>query len=382
MTLVKAWEEDVLLTALQASDEIVFKSITCTHTHTRWHEYEDAGITTTGSYEEATAGGISTTFAMPNTKPAMVTLDLVNEFLETVKDAPGQHYVHFGARDDNFEECEKALADPRVVSLKIYPAWKNESGEEGVVTTSFAGVKAEVFDHSPEAGSTLDTLGQLCIKHNKPMIVHCETPNKGHAPIAEEHYIQHTVLPLCKRLPHLKFVVAHVTLLSTAENIIACNKEFDTNIYMELTPHHLWWDEDDIQDNFLECFPRIRSRADRDGLRMLFAQIGKNPACKFMHGTDHAPHSIEAKINGSRGIPNLHDSVAMIMTIATSLHMTTGQLQQFFRGIAEECYPFLAMEEASFTTLTQSSYVPGEWYYNGAVKNPLYGEKLLWKVTM
>lgn len=46
--------------------------------------------------------------------------------------------MHFGMRDDNEEQCDLALAHPRVVSLKVYPAWKDESGEAEVVTTSFA----------------------------------------------------------------------------------------------------------------------------------------------------------------------------------------------------------------------------------------------------
>lgn len=87
---------------------------------------------------------------MPNTKPAITTPELVDEFFEQGKDLPGYRYMHFGARDDNFEQCDTALADGRVVSLKVYPAWKDESGEAEVVTTSFAGTKAEVFDHSPE----------------------------------------------------------------------------------------------------------------------------------------------------------------------------------------------------------------------------------------
>lgn len=153
----------------------------------------------------------------------------------------------------------------------------------------------------------------------------------GHTPVAEEHYIEHTVLPLCKRYPALKFVVAHTTLLSTAKTVIACNEEFGTNIWMELTPHHVRYEENQIVDNFLECFPRIRSAADRDGLMNLLAEIGTNPHCKLMHGTDHAPHTIPAKENGSRGIPNFRDTVPMILELAARHSMTTTQLQTFFR---------------------------------------------------
>lgn len=55
MATIKAWEEDVKIAELQEGDEIMFKSITCTHNHTRRHEYEEGGITTEKSYLEAIA---------------------------------------------------------------------------------------------------------------------------------------------------------------------------------------------------------------------------------------------------------------------------------------------------------------------------------------
>ncbi len=147
---------------------------------------------------------------------------------------------------------------------------------------------------------------------------------------------------------------------------------------MELTPHHLWFTEEDIQDNFLECYPRLRTEENRDGLMQLLAQIGTNPFCKLMHGTDHAPHTASAKKDGSRGIPNFRDTLAMIITLAVKYDMTTTQLQQFFRGTAEICYPFIKVkeEDALFTTMKKESYMPDVTYYDGAVKNPMGGIEL------
>lgn len=381
MTTIHAREENSLLSDLQEGDSIIFKSCTCTHNHTRRHEYEPH-ITTVWSYEEAIAWWLTTTFGMPNTKPAITSPELIDDFFTQGQDLPGYRYMHFGARDDNIQACDEALAHPKIVSVKIYPAEKNDDGTSKVVTTSFAWTKAEVFDHSPEPGHTLDKIARLCIKHNKPLIIHCETPGMWHIPIAEEHYIDHTVLPLCKRLPTLKFVVAHTTLLSTAQKVIACNRDHGTNIYMELTPHHLWFNEDDIQDNFLECFPRIRSEANRQWLLKLLATIGEDPHCKIMHGTDHAPHTKEAKEKGSRGIPNFRDTIPMILTLAEQENMTTTQLQLFLRWMAEQCYPFLTQEEDMFTAISKTSYTPPADYYNGSVKNPLHGTTLPRKILL
>lgn len=211
------------------------------------------------------------------------------------------------------------------------------------------------------------------------MIIHCETPGMGHDPDAEEHYIQHTIVPLCKWLPNLTCVIAHTSLLSTVQTIVASNKRFDTNFYMELTPHHLWWTENDIADNFLECYPRLRSKHDRDGLLDAFSKIWTDPAYKFMHGTDHAPHTIDAKQAWSRGIPNLRDSVAVCMTLAERCGMTTTQMQLFFRWVAQECYPFLKDEEHYYTKVVKKEYTPDNTYYGWAVHNPFWSESL-WRM--
>lgn len=384
---INAREEEMKISDLQDGDAVVIKNLTCTHNHTRWHEYEEWGITTEWSYHEAIAWWITSSFWMPNTKPAITSSRLVDDFFEQGKDLPIRTYMHFWARDDNFQECDTALAHPRVVSLKVYPAWKDETGEAQVVTTSFAWTKAEVFDHSPEPGHTLDHLAQMCIKHNKPMIIHCETPNMWHTPIAEEHYIDHTVLPLCQRYPELKFVVAHTTLLSTAQKVIESNRTYGTDIYMELTPHHLWFTVDQIKEedeNILECYPRLRQETDRAGLLNLLTQIWTDPAIKLMHGTDHAPHTKEAKKNGSRGIPNFRDTVPMFLTLAQQTWLTTTQLQLFFRWIAEECYPLLREQEKTdmYTSVQKMSYIPPLEYYNWVVWNPIWWVKLEWKVIV
>ncbi len=372
---------------MKEGEEVVFKNVTCTHNHTRWNEYAEWGITTVWSYHEAIAWWITSSFWMPNTKPPITSSRLVDDFFEQGKDLPIRTYMHFWARDDNMQECDQALAHPRVVSLKVYPAWKDDSGEAKNVTTSFAGHKAEVFDHSPEPGHTLDQLAQLCIKYNKPMIIHCETPNMGYTPVAENHYLDHTVLPLCRRLPELKFVVAHTTLLSTAQKVLASNRDHGTNIYMELTPHHLWFTVDQIKEedqNLLECYPRLRAEEDRAGLLDLFTQIGTDSAIKLMHGTDHAPHTKEAKIKGSRGVPNFRDTLPMILTLASKTQMTTSQLQLFFRWMTEECYSFLSEVEKDdmYTTMQKTSYIPPAEYYEWVVRNPMGWVELDWKVVV
>jgi hypothetical protein len=72
----------------------------------------------------------------------------------------------------------------------------------------------------------------------------------------------------------------------------------------------------------------------------------------------------------------------MFVTLAEQTPMTTGQLQQFFRGTAEVCYPFIKDEKEMYTTLKKQAYTPSETYYDGAVINPMSSLKLGRKVCV
>lgn len=41
MTKIHAREKEMLISDIMDGDELIFKDITCTHNHTRRHEYEE-----------------------------------------------------------------------------------------------------------------------------------------------------------------------------------------------------------------------------------------------------------------------------------------------------------------------------------------------------
>ncbi|MEI8092126.1 MAG: hypothetical protein WCG98_08265 [bacterium] len=78
------------------------------------------------------------------------------------------------------------------------------------------------------------------------------------------------IIPYAKKYPQAKIIVAHVSLARTAKEIEYTNDIYDTNIHMELTPHHLFFSEEDVQnDPKLKCFPPLRSKEDAEYLRGL-----------------------------------------------------------------------------------------------------------------
>ncbi len=98
----------------------------------------------------------------------------------------------------------------------------------------------------------------------------------------------------------------HICHLSTAGGleVIRAARERGVRVSCEVTPHHLYYDQDNISSfqkpSYLQCNPPIRSRLDRIALLEAF-RSGEID----LFATDHAPHSREENEAGISGIPQL-----------------------------------------------------------------------------
>ncbi len=98
----------------------------------------------------------------------------------------------------------------------------------------------------------------------------------------------------------------HICHLSTAEGLalILQARDRGMNVTCEVTPHHLFYDQDNQSSfhkpSFLQCNPPIRSRLDRIALLEAF----RKDEIDYL-ATDHAPHSLEENECGISGMPHL-----------------------------------------------------------------------------
>lgn len=98
----------------------------------------------------------------------------------------------------------------------------------------------------------------------------------------------------------------HICHLSTAEGLelILEARDRGINVTCEVTPHHLFYDQDNLssfhQPSFLQCNPPIRSRLDRIALLEAF----RKDEIEYL-ATDHAPHTLEENECGISGMPHL-----------------------------------------------------------------------------
>jgi len=347
----------------------------CTHGHARWYRgdsYSDSWITPESAIDEMEIWWLAGSWMMPNTKPALNTFSKFDNYFKKVIKAEQKqepevrtfNMWHFcitdwkdakGNRKNNIEECKKWLEHERCMWIKIYPA----SEKSWSVTTGFwwTGTHQQWI----EDGSTTDLAAQACLEVDKTLTIHCETPWKSQETgEAERDYIKNTVLPLAKKYPNLKLVIAHVTLKSTVLDVIKANAMYGSNIHMEFTADHLFSNKDDIKNIgkrmdaldpslqwkwewVAQCFPQVRwdenhllkdaSAWDdnRDFLWRCMKMATRTPYLKIMLWTDHAPHPQANKLkeNPSRWISSYRDCMRIYAEIAKQNWITVEQFKEF-----------------------------------------------------
>lgn len=109
----------------------------------------------------------------------------------------------------------------------------------------------------------------------------------------------------------LRSHICHVSTRRAVEMVQEHNKHSTRKITTEVTPHHIWFsinDEGALANgsghipytNLLECNPPLRSEDDR---RFMLEAL-RDGRIDIL-ATDHAPHTLEDKLNGAPGMPHL-----------------------------------------------------------------------------
>jgi len=259
----------------------------------------------------ALAGGVTTIIDMPNTIPATINLTGLNAKREAVKKAKVNYKFHLGATENNLEELAEILdSDPLdVAGIKVFLAGSSSnemvSGED-----------------------KLKKIFKLAKKYDKVVLVHAELQNcldKWHKKITDKCIQNHDlirnrecaikgtelVLRLANEIGN-KLYICHV---STKEEIELIRQYKNKKIFCEVTPHHLILEKSilDLIGNFGKVNPPLRTSVDNQALWE--AVIDGTIDCV---GSDHAPHTIDEKIedynNAPSGFPGLETTLPILIT--------------------------------------------------------------------
>jgi dihydroorotase len=213
---------------------------------------------------------------MPNLTPPVRTLEEAlayhRRILATLPEGHGfvPHVTLYAHPGLGRAEIERAVGDPRLCGVKLYP--------HGVTTNSASGVR------NPLA---LGDLYAALAATGLPLLVHGEIAEPEADPFdRERRFLDEVLEPLLEAHPRLRVVLEHIT----TREAVACVRRHAPRLAATITPHHLFYDRRALFDGALRphlyCRPLLQR--DRDRTALLAAATGNEEA--FFLGTDSAPH--------------------------------------------------------------------------------------------
>ena len=295
----------------------------------------------------AAAGGVTTVFDMPNTKPATTEAVHLAEKLALAKEKSVINMgFHIGATNENASEIASLV--------------QNGDAETGLKPSDIAGVK--VFMGSSTGNMLVDeenTLAELFSIKEKPVLVHCEDEDTirrnlerarekygEDIPFSEHEHIRSRIACIKSSIKALELAIKYNTRLtlchiSTKEEVemVRAAKLNNPGITAETSCNYLWFcnEEYDKLGSRAKCNPSIKTASDRAALR----EALKNGQIDTI-GSDHAPHLLSEKDapygSAPSGLPSIQQTLPVLLTIAEEEEIPLERIASAFSEKAAEIY--------------------------------------------
>lgn len=305
------FESDLNIDLIDAKGMVVLPSFIDMHSH-----FRDPGFTQKEDLESginsAIAGGYGAVVLMPNTNPVVSSLELAEK---------------------NHQKA-KSMGKCRVFqSVSITSDFKGESVEH--ISNLDSKKVPLITEDGKEVESAAVMLKGMKLAAEKKIIVscHCEDPklaaqarelraeslkslSQGNKKDAEKFLQEaNSLLELAEDTMTVRNIQiakkagchVHICHVSTTGSIEAVRqaKKLGLNVTAEITPHHFSLTGQKAPGIFNIVNPPLRTEDDRQSLLKAI----KDGTCDVI-ATDHAPHTVQDKLNGAPGFPGLETSFA------------------------------------------------------------------------
>jgi len=335
------------------SHEIVLPGMIDVHVHLRDFGQKSKETVESGT-KAALHGGITTVFDMPNTMPPIMDLDTFKARENLMKRKSYVDYALSFLIAGNCEEAQKINPD----FYKIF------------MGASTGGIYSKNFEEDYKCAKRI-------------VSVHAEDHELIQKFPERPNVVEFRAIERALKIAESTKKPLNICHVSTKEGLNSILKKNLPWVSFEVTPHHLFltW-EDYIHNNMLKVYPPLRSKSDRD---FLWSNIAKIPII----ASDHAPHTIEDKENGSAGIPGLETELALLfdaynkglISIFQIVEKTSLNPAKIF-GIKNKGLEVGKDADLIIVNLKEEWKVKPEDFYTKAKWSPWEDKKLKGKVKM
>jgi dihydroorotase len=262
----------------------------------------------------AVAGGITSFMDMPNTNPQTISLDALEAKYERAAEKALANYAFYlGATNDNIEAI-RSLAPNQACGVKVFMGASTGNmlvNREASLEAIFRDAPVLVATHCEDTPTIERNEEEYRAKYGE------DVPMKFHPLIRSEEacYRSSSMAVGLAKQHGTRLHVLHLTTARELELFEAKPLE-EKRITAEACVHHLFFDDRDyeMKETFIKCNPAIKTRQDRDALRQALTE-GRIDVI----GTDHAPHTLDEKLNSyfkaPAGLPLVQHAVPMLLEL-------------------------------------------------------------------
>jgi len=294
---------------IDASGLIALPGMIDAHVHLRDLEYSYKETFETGT-RAAAAGGYTTVFDMPNSRPPTVSS---SNLADKMTKAEGRLYSNVAFQGALVEDSNelRGMVQRGAVAFKLYLnkalVTFDSSNQIDLMNALQAAKEANaIVTVHAEDGDSIRKSQQQSIARGKVSI---NDFLNAHAPQVEVYAVR-KILGLGSKMG-LRLHICHITVPEAVKLV-----RMTPNATCEASPHHLLLNQSVFrrQKTLAICVPPIRSELGRNGLWRLFAKGQVD-----ILASDHAPHTLEEKTKqnaweAASGIPGLETSLPVMFT--------------------------------------------------------------------
>ncbi len=261
----------------------------------------------------AIAGGITSFMEMPNTVPNTLTQELLQDKYDlAAKTSLANYSFYMGASNDNIDEVLKT--NPKTVcGVKVFMGSSTGNmlvDNKETLEELFSKCKLLIAAHCEDETTIRNNMAIYKKKYGD------DVPVTYHPEIRSEEacYLSSSMAIELAKKHNTRFHLFH---LSTAKEIGLLENKIplkEKRITAEACVHHMWFSDKDYETKgaFIKWNPAIKKASDRDAILQ-----GVLDDYIDVIATDHAPHTIEEKLNtyfksASGGPMVQHALVAML----------------------------------------------------------------------
>ncbi len=279
--------------------------------------FREPGLTHKGEIETesraAVAGGVTSYMEMPNTVPQSLTQDLLEEKYQRAAQVSYANYSFFmGASNDNLDEVLKT--NPKnVCGVKVFMGSStgnmlvdNRKTLEGLFTEC----PMLIATHCEDEGTIRANMATYQAKYGDDIPIRCHPEIRN----VEACYKSSSMAADLATKHNTRLHILHISSakeLGLFRNDIPLSEK---RITAEACIHHLWFSDADYdtKQTLIKWNPAVKSSQDRDAI---FQAVLDDTIDVI--ATDHAPHTLEEKLNKYTSAPSggplvQHSLVAML----------------------------------------------------------------------